>query len=102
VGEAPVTPVYALDSSYLNLSYKPCDNILAPLPGNTESTFLNDISLVSLAYLATPLAFPPISLVVSGKLSGDSIDFSQRATLPSVIYSKLWDHGLLGTNVSNY
>ena len=62
----------------------------------------NDISLVSLAYLATPLAFPPISLVVSGKLSGDSIDFSQRATLPSVIYSKLWDHGLLGTNVSNY
>jgi hypothetical protein len=46
--------------------------ILAPLPGNTESTFLNDISLVSLAYLATPLAFPPISLVVSRKLSGDS------------------------------
>jgi hypothetical protein len=77
-GEAPVTPVLSLDSSYLNLSYKPCDNILAPLPGNTESTFLNDISLVSLAflsckaYLATPLAFPPISLIVSRKLSGDS------------------------------
>jgi hypothetical protein len=71
-GEAPVTPVSTLDSSYFNLSYKPCDNILAPLPGNTESTFLNDISLVSLAYLATPLAFPPISLVVSRKLSGDS------------------------------
>jgi hypothetical protein len=69
-GEAPVTPV----SKPLALSYKPCDNILAPLPGNTESTFLNDISLVSLAYLATPLAFPPISLVVSRKLSGDSTD----------------------------
>jgi hypothetical protein len=67
-GEAPVAPV----SKPLALSYKPCDNILAPLPGNTESTFLNDISLVSLAYLATPLAFPPISLVVSRKLSGDS------------------------------
>jgi hypothetical protein len=27
-GEAPVTPVLSIDSSYLNLSYKPCDNIL--------------------------------------------------------------------------
>jgi hypothetical protein len=25
-GEAPVTPVLSLDSSYLNPSYKPCDN----------------------------------------------------------------------------
>jgi hypothetical protein len=25
-GEAPVTPVSSLDSSSLNLSYKPCDN----------------------------------------------------------------------------
>jgi hypothetical protein len=25
-GEAPVTPVLSLDSSSLNLSYKPCDN----------------------------------------------------------------------------
>jgi hypothetical protein len=25
-GEAPVTPVSTLDSSYFNLSYKPCDN----------------------------------------------------------------------------
>jgi hypothetical protein len=25
-GEAPVTPVLSIDSSYLNLSYKPCDN----------------------------------------------------------------------------
>jgi hypothetical protein len=25
-GEAAVTPVLSLDSSYLNLSYKPCDN----------------------------------------------------------------------------
>jgi hypothetical protein len=39
-GEAPVTPVSSPDSSSLDLSYKPCDNILAPLPGNTESTFL--------------------------------------------------------------
>jgi hypothetical protein len=79
-GEAPVTPVSSLDSSSLDLSYKPCDNILAPLPGNTESTFLNDISLVSLAseYFLVSLPgdstslFPPISLVVSRKLSGDS------------------------------
>jgi hypothetical protein len=27
-GEAPVTPVLSLDSSYLDLSYKPCDNSL--------------------------------------------------------------------------
>jgi hypothetical protein len=79
VGEAPVTPVYALDSSFSNLSYKPCDNILAPLPGNTESTFLNDISLVSLPseYFLIGLpgdstTFSPYSLVVSRKLSGDS------------------------------
>jgi hypothetical protein len=26
-GDAPVTPVLSIDSSYLNLSYKPCDNI---------------------------------------------------------------------------
>jgi hypothetical protein len=25
-GEAPVTPVLSIDSSYLNLFYKPCDN----------------------------------------------------------------------------
>ena len=25
-GEAPVTPISSLDSSYLNLSYKPCNN----------------------------------------------------------------------------
>jgi hypothetical protein len=74
-GEAPVTPV----SKPLALSYKPCDNILAPLPGNTESTFLNDISLVSLAseYFLIGLpgdstTFSPYSLVVSRKLSGDS------------------------------
>jgi hypothetical protein len=80
-GEAPVTPVSSPDSSSLDLSYKPCDNILAPLPGNTESTFLNDISLVSLAseYFLVSLpgdstTFSPYSLVVSGKLSGDSTD----------------------------
>jgi hypothetical protein len=79
-GEAPVTPVSSPDSSSLDLSYKPCDNILAPLPGNTESTFLNDKSLVSLASeLLVSLAgdsttFSPYSLVVSGKLSGDSTD----------------------------
>jgi hypothetical protein len=81
-GEAPVTPVSSLDSSSLNLSYKPCDNILAPLPGNTESTFLNDISLVSLASESFLVSLPgdsttffsPYSLVVSGKLSGDSTD----------------------------
>jgi hypothetical protein len=63
----------------LDLSYKPCDNILAPLSGNTESTFLNDTSLVSLAseYFLISLpgdstTFSPYSLVVSGKLSGDS------------------------------
>jgi hypothetical protein len=78
-GEAPVTPVSSPDSSSLDLSYKPCDNILAPLSGNIESTFLNDISLVSLAsdYFLISLpgdstTFPPISLVVSRKLSGDS------------------------------
>jgi hypothetical protein len=78
-GEAPVTPVLSLDSSYLNPSYKPCDNILAPLPGNTESTFLNDISLVSLASESFLVSLPgdsttfsPYSLVVSRKLSGDS------------------------------
>jgi hypothetical protein len=78
-GEAPVTPVSSLDSSYFNLSYKPCDNILAPLPGNTESTFLNDTSLVSLASESFLVSLPgdsttfsPYSLVVSGKLSGDS------------------------------
>jgi hypothetical protein len=42
------------------------DNILAPLPGNTESTFLNDIPLVSLVSLSCKLTwrlhylFPPI------------------------------------------
>jgi hypothetical protein len=80
-GEAPVTLVLSLDSSHLNPSYKPCDNILAPLSGNTESIFLNDKLLVSLsleAFLASLLGdstgFSPYSLVVSGKLSGDSTD----------------------------
>jgi hypothetical protein len=27
-GEAPVTPVLSLDSSCLNPSYKPCDNMM--------------------------------------------------------------------------
>ena len=70
-----------MTSSYLNLFYKLCDNILAPLPGNTESTFLNDISLVSLASESFLVSLPgdsttfsPYSLVVSGKLSGDSTD----------------------------
>jgi hypothetical protein len=80
-GEAPVTPVSSLDSSSLNLSYKPCDNILAPLPGNTESIFLNDKPLVSLSLEAFLVSLPgdsttfsPYSLVVSRKLSGDSTD----------------------------
>ena len=78
-GEAPVTLVLSLDSSYLNPSYKLCDNILAPLPGNTESIFLNDKPLVSLSLEAFLVSLPgdstifsPYSLVVSGKLSGDS------------------------------
>jgi hypothetical protein len=62
-------------------SYKLCDNILAPLPGNTESILLKrqifSVSLASetiflQAYLATPLGCFPFSLVVSSKLSGDS------------------------------
>ena len=71
-----------LTQALLDLSYKPCDNILASLPGNTESIFLNNKPLVSLAseYFLISLPgnstslFPPIYLVVSGKLSGDSTD----------------------------
>jgi hypothetical protein len=51
------------------------------LPGNTESTFLNDIPLVSFASEYFPISLPgdsttfsPYSLIVSGKLSGDSTD----------------------------
>jgi hypothetical protein len=80
-GEAPVTPVSTLDSKLSNLSYKPCDNILAPLLGNIESTFLNDTSLVRFASAYFLISLPgdstslfPYSLVVSGKLSGDSTD----------------------------
>jgi hypothetical protein len=64
-----------------DLNYKLCDNILAPLPGNTESIFLNDksfgkpclkdLSLTSLPGDSTKTLFP-YSLIVSGKLSGDS------------------------------
>jgi hypothetical protein len=82
-GESSCYASLSFDSSYLNLSYKLCDNILAPLPGNTESIFLNDKPLVSLSLEAFLVSLPgdsttfsPYSLVVSGKLSGDSIDFS--------------------------
>jgi hypothetical protein len=50
-------------------------------PGNTESIFLNDKPLVSLSLEAFLVSLPgdsttfsPYSLVVSGKLSGDSTD----------------------------
>jgi hypothetical protein len=68
-----------------DLDYKLSDNILAPLPGNTESIFLNDksfgkpflkdLSLTSLPGDSTR-PYSLYSLVVSGKLSGDSTDFS--------------------------
>jgi hypothetical protein len=37
-GEAPVTPVLSLDSSYLNPSYKPCDN--SPYEENIVDDFV--------------------------------------------------------------
>jgi hypothetical protein len=40
---------FDLTFKLLDLDYKLSDNILAPLPGNTESIFLNDKPLVSLA-----------------------------------------------------
>ena len=61
-------------------SYKLCDNILAPLSGNTQSILLKTTrfgkpclrDLFLQAYRATPLGCFPLSLVVSSKLSGDS------------------------------
>jgi hypothetical protein len=61
-------------------SYKLCDNILAPLSGNTESILLKTTlfgkpclrSLILQAYLATPLGCFPFSLMISRKSSGDS------------------------------
>jgi hypothetical protein len=35
-GEAPVTPVSSLDSSSLNLSYKPCDNRVHVISGQCK------------------------------------------------------------------
>jgi hypothetical protein len=39
-GEAPVTPVLSLDSSYLNPSYKPCDNRILTYEKSTSPLFL--------------------------------------------------------------
>jgi hypothetical protein len=46
-GEAPVTPVLSLDSSYLNPSYKPCDN-----RGNGQSSGTSEQSFETLFHLS--------------------------------------------------
>jgi hypothetical protein len=81
VGKLLLRQFEALTQANQNPSYKLCDNILAPLPGNTESIFLNDKPLVSLASESFLVSLPgdsttfsPYSLVVSRKLSGDSTD----------------------------
>jgi hypothetical protein len=73
-GEAPVTPVSSPYSSFLTFPTNRAITFWRRCRGTLSLHSSNDISLVSLAYLATPLAFPPISLVVSRKLSGDSTD----------------------------
>jgi hypothetical protein len=49
-GEAPVTPVLSLDSSYLNPSYKPCDNRSYYNNRHDQSTMgidpMNNISII--------------------------------------------------------
>jgi hypothetical protein len=97
-----VVTLGGIGSSYASLTlqslafypcYKLCDNILAPLSGNTESKPSSDdtfsVSLASRvfilqAYLATPLrVFSLSSLIISSKLSGDSTNIFQGATLLS-------------------
>jgi hypothetical protein len=87
--------------------YRLCDNILAPLSGNTESIFLNDTFLVSLSLKAFILQSLPgdstegdplIPLIISRRLSGDSTKFRevyqssqvlQKKASPRLSYSKI-------------
>jgi hypothetical protein len=56
-GEAPVTPVSTLDSSYFNLSYKPCDNKLQYISTNEQvaDVLTKPLSRVKFEYLRDKL-----------------------------------------------
>jgi hypothetical protein len=59
-GEAPVTPVLSLDSSYLNPSYKPCDNKPEAGAGHSlEEISSNNIHLPPLERGHTQAQLPP-------------------------------------------
>jgi hypothetical protein len=77
--------------------YKLCDNIFAPLPGNTKSIFLNDTFSVSLylkAFILQNLpgdsieGDPLIPLIVSRKLSGDSTKLREIYQSSQVLQKK--------------
>jgi hypothetical protein len=55
-------------------SYKLCDNIVKPSLDDTFLVSLASRIFILQAYLATPLGCFPFSLIIFGKLSGDSID----------------------------
>jgi hypothetical protein len=68
-GEAPVTPVSSLDSSSLDLSYKPCDNITGRVPF-TEG-FLSSGYQLGFSALLISLEFFPHTCNNSSKVVND-------------------------------